>query len=39
MKTKIIQISSGRGSAEYCLAVALTMKEMVKEAKDQGIKH
>lgn len=39
MKTKIIQITSGRGSAEYCLAVALTMKEMVKEAKDQGIKH
>ncbi len=39
MKTKIIQITSGRGPAECCLAVALTLKEMIKEAKDQGIKH
>lgn len=37
MKTKIIQITSGRGPAECCLAVALTLKEIIKEANQQQI--
>lgn len=37
MDTKIIQITSGRGSVECCLAVALTLKEMIEEANSQQI--
>lgn len=32
-QTKIIQITSGRGPAECCLAVALALKELLKEAR------
>jgi peptide chain release factor len=39
METKIIQITSGKGPAECCLAVALALKEMLKEAKASGLKH
>lgn len=39
METKIIQITSGKGPAECCLAVALALREMLKEAKAQGLKH
>lgn len=37
MKTKIVQITSGRGPAECCLAVALALKEILKEAKQLQI--
>lgn len=37
MKTKILQITSGRGPAECCLAVALALKELLKEAKQLQI--
>lgn len=37
MKTKIVQITSGRGPAECCLAVALALKELLKEAKQLQI--
>lgn len=33
METKIIQITSGKGPAECCMAVALTLKEMIAESK------
>lgn len=33
METKILQITSARGPAECCLAVALTLKEMIAEIK------
>lgn len=36
---KIIQITSGRGPAECCLAVALALKEMLKEIKLLGLKY
>lgn len=39
METKIIQITSGKGPAECCLAVALALKELVKEAKDYELIH
>lgn len=39
METKIIQITSGKGPAECCLAVALALKEMLKEAKASGLQH
>lgn len=39
METKIIQITSGKGPAECCLAVALALKEMIREAKASGLKH
>lgn len=39
METKIIQITSGKGPAECCLAVALALKEMLKEAKTSGLQH
>jgi peptide chain release factor len=34
---KIIQITSGRGPAECCLAVALALKEMLGEARAQNL--
>lgn len=37
MDTKIIQISAGRGPAECCLAVALTLKTLLQEAWQQHI--
>ncbi len=37
METKILQITSGRGPAECCLAVALTLKEILKEAKENNL--
>jgi len=37
--TKIIQITSGRGPAECCLAVALALKEMLNEIKLHGLKY
>jgi len=37
MDTKILQISSGRGPAECCLAVALTLKELIREAVKEKI--
>lgn len=39
METKIIQITSGKGPAECCLAVALALKEMLREAKASGLQH
>jgi peptide chain release factor len=36
---KIIQITSGRGPAECCLAVALALKEMLLEIKLLGLKY
>ena len=39
METKIIQITSGKGPAECCLAVALALKEIILEAKALGIQH
>lgn len=39
METKIIQITSGKGPAECCLAVALALKEMIKEAKKFNLQH
>ena len=39
MKTKIIQITSGRGPAECCLTVAKTLKEMIKEATEQQLEY
>jgi peptide chain release factor len=37
MDTHIIQISSGRGPAECCLAVALALREILQEAREQQI--
>lgn len=37
MDTSIIQITSGRGPAECCLAVALTVKKIKEEAKKLGL--
>jgi len=37
MDTQILQISSGRGPAECCLAVALALREIVQEAKQQQL--
>lgn len=39
METKIIQITSGKGPAECCLAVALALKELLREAKTSGLQH
>ena len=39
METQIIQITSGKGPAECCLAVALTLKEMIAEAQAKGLVH
>lgn len=39
METKIIQITSGKGPAECCLAVALALKEMLREAKASGLQY
>lgn len=39
METKFIHITSGKGPAECCLAVALTLREIIKEAKDKNITH
>lgn len=39
METKIIQITSGKGPAECCLAVALALKELLREAKALGLQH
>lgn len=39
METKIIQITSGKGPAECCLAVALALKEMLREARQAGLQH
>ena len=39
METKIIQLTSGKGPAECCLAVALALKELIKEAKDYNLVH
>jgi peptide chain release factor len=39
MKTKFIQITTGKGPAECCLAVALALKEIIAEAKACGLKH
>lgn len=37
MKTKIIQITSGRGPAECCWVVAQVLKAFIKALKDKGI--
>ncbi len=39
MKTKIIQITSGKGPAECELAVALALKEMIREARSSSLHH
>lgn len=39
METKIIQITSGKGPAECCLAVALSLREMLREAKALGLEY
>lgn len=39
METKIIQITSGKGPAECCLAVALALKELIREARSLGLQH
>ena len=39
METKFIHITSGKGPAECCLAVALSLKELIAEAKAMNIKH
>ena len=39
METKIIQITSGKGPAECCLAVAMALKEILKEAKEYNLLH
>ncbi len=39
METKFIHLTSGKGPAECCLAVALTLKEIIKEAKEKNITH
>lgn len=39
MDTKIIQLSSGKGPAECCLAVALALKALLQEARELGIAH
>lgn len=36
MDIKIIQITSGKGPAECCLAVALALKSLLREARDAG---
>lgn len=37
MKTKIIQITSGRGPAECCWVVAQVLKAFIKALKDEGL--
>jgi peptide chain release factor len=39
METKRIQITSGKGPAECCLAVALALREIISEAKAIGLRH
>jgi peptide chain release factor len=39
MKTKILHITSGKGPAECCRAVALALKEVIKEAEAQNLKY
>lgn len=39
METKRLQITSGKGPAECCLAVALAQKEIIREAKACGLTH
>ena len=39
METKFIHITSGKGPAECCLAVALALRELIAEAKVANIKH
>jgi peptide chain release factor len=39
MKTKILHITSGKGPAECCRAVALALKEVIKEAETQNLKY
>lgn len=39
METKYLQITSGRGPAECCLAVALALKEIINEAVGLGFEH
>ncbi len=39
MKTKLLHITSGKGPAECCRAVALTLKEVIKEAETQNLKY
>ncbi|MCC6370550.1 MAG: peptide chain release factor H [Bacteroidia bacterium] len=37
METKILQLTSGKGPAECCLAVALALRELLREASVAGI--
>lgn len=39
METKLIHITSGKGPAECCLAVALCLKEIISEAVQNGISY
>jgi peptide chain release factor len=39
MKTKVLHITSGKGPAECCRAVALALKELVKEAEQKNLKY
>jgi peptide chain release factor len=39
METKRIQLTSGKGPAECCLAVALALEEIILEAKASGLVH
>jgi peptide chain release factor len=39
METKILQITSGKGPAECCLAVALVLKEIILEAKTLNLNY
>lgn len=39
METKFLQITSGKGPAECCLAVALALREIISEAKASGLRH
>jgi peptide chain release factor len=39
MKTKVLHITSGKGPAECCRAVALALKEVVKEAEQKNLKY
>lgn len=39
METKFIHITSGKGPAECCLAVAFTLRELIGEARVGGIQH
>lgn len=39
METKILHITSGKGPAECCLAAALALKEIIKEAKNLNLRY